>query len=255
MSTDRADRAAAALVDAWQALMAAHPDAWTEVSDGISACATGIPSPGLNGVWCSRRDPDPREIRRLLGELKARELPHLLQLRPGSDDAAVSVANQEGLATDDDVPLMWLDDPETLDRAHAAAPDLAIRELGRDDASLHPLTAAAGFEENPEHFVRLLPPPVMAMDGVRAYVGEIDGQVVTTALGVTRQDYVAVFNVATPPPHRRRGYGAAITARVVADGLAAGASWAWLQSSPSGHRVYEALGFETLERWQCWVRI
>jgi hypothetical protein len=42
---------------------------------------------------------------------------------------------------------------------------------------------------------------------------------------------------------------------VVADGLAAGASWAWLQSSAAGYRVYEALGFETVERWRCWVRV
>jgi predicted GNAT family acetyltransferase len=72
---------------------------------------------------------------------------------------------------------------------------------------------------------------------------------------VTLDDYVGVFNVATPPEHRRRGYGAAITARVVSDGLAAGARWAWLQSSPAGYRVYEELGFRTLERWLAWVRV
>jgi predicted GNAT family acetyltransferase len=94
----------------------------------------------------------------------------------------------------------------------------------------------------------------MSAYGLRAYVGEVEGQVVTTALGVTRGEFVGVFNVATPPVHRGHGYGAGITARTVRDGLAAGARWAWLQSSAESHRLYEKLGFETLERWRCWVR-
>ena len=61
--------------------------------------------------------------------------------------------------------------------------------------------------------------------------------------------------LATPADHRRHGYGAAITAHVVEDGFANSASWAWLQSSPSGYAVYEALGFRTLERWLTWVRV
>jgi acetyltransferase (GNAT) family protein len=223
--------------------------------DGVMACATGIPTPGLNGVWCSRRDPDPAEIRRLLGELSSRGLPHMLQLRPGGEQAAAAVPEEEGLTRADDMPLMRLDEPAALERALAAAPGLDIRRLGPEDGDLHARTAASGFGEKPEHFVRLLPPPVMGADGVRAYAGEVDGEIVTTALGVAREDYVAVFNVGTPAEHRRRGYGAAITARVVLDGLADGASWAWLQSSPAGHRLYEALGFRTLERWLCWVRL
>jgi N-acetylglutamate synthase len=255
MSSEPADQAAAALADTWQVLMRAHPDAWTEVSDGISACVTGIPSAGLNGIWCSSRDPDPGELRRLLGEVRGRGVPHLLELRPGTSEAALAVAADSDLVPADDMPLMRLEDPARLEGARAAAPELSIRGLRSDEAALHAEVAAAGFGENPDHFVRLLPPVVMQVDGLRAYVGEVDGEVVTTALGVTLGDCVGVFNVATPSEHRRRGYGAAITARVVEDGLAAGARWAWLQSSPSGYRVYEALGFRTLERWLSWVRV
>jgi hypothetical protein len=44
-----------------------------------------------------------------------------------------------------------------------------------------------------------------------------------------------------------------MTARVIYDGLVAGAEWAWLQSSPAGYNVYERLGFRTVELWDCWV--
>ena len=168
--------------------------------------------------------------------------------------AALAVAAEGDLVPVDDMPIMRLDDPAKLDAARVAAPRLVIRELEPDEAAIHAHVAASGFGEDPNHFVRLLPPAVMSVAGLRTYVGEIDGEVVTTALGVTRRDCVGVFNVATPPEHQRRGYGAAITVRVVDDGLREGARWAWLQSSPSGYRVYEALGFRTLERWLTWVR-
>jgi hypothetical protein len=255
VSADPADRAAAALVDTWGHLMALHPDAWMVTRDGVAACATGIPSPGLNGVWCAGRDPDPAEVRRLLGLLAARGLPHVLQMRPDTGPAALAVPEAEGMTPDEDVPLMRLDDPARLEPADEAVPELAVRRLGADEAAIHAQTAAAGFGQDVGHFLRLLPPPVMSAYGLRAYVGEVEGQIVTTALGVTRGDAVGVFNVATPAQHRSRGYGAAITARTVQDGLAAGARWAWLQSSASSHRVYEALGFETLEQWRCWVRL
>ena len=255
MSADAADRTAAALVETWRALMEVHPEATIEESDGISACVTGIPAVGLNGVFCATRDPDPDELRRLLAAVRSRGVPHLLELRPGTPDDALAVATESDLVPADDMPLMRLDDPAALDAASAAAPGLAIRELSPDEAALHATVAASGFGEDPEHFVRLLPPQVLALDALRAYVGQVDGEVVSTAVGVTLDDFVGVFNVATPSRHRRRGYGAAITARVVSDGFAAGASWSWLQSSPSGYGIYERLGFRTLERWLSWVRV
>jgi predicted GNAT family acetyltransferase len=57
---------------------------------------------------------------------------------------------------------------------------------------------------------------------------------------------VGVFNVATPPEHRRKGYGARITAKAVASGFRHGAESAFLQASEMGFGVYEALGFRTV---------
>jgi ribosomal protein S18 acetylase RimI-like enzyme len=95
---------------------------------------------------------------------------------------------------------------------------------------------------------------MVGVEGMRCYVGEVDGRAVATGLGFTVDDHVGIFNVATSPEVRRRGYGAALTARATEDGLAAGAGWAWLQSSPSGYRVYERLGFRPVERWDvCWL--
>ena len=156
------------------------------------------------------------------------------------------------MVRDEDIPLMVAEDPTQLGAAQAVS-GLTIRELSPDEAHLHARLAAAGFEAPVEMFLQLMTPSVLAAPGVRCYVGEAHGQPVTTGLGVKLGSYVAIFNIATPPGQRRRGYGAAVTARAVADGLAAGAKWSWLQASPAGYKVYERLGFRTVETWQCWL--
>jgi ribosomal protein S18 acetylase RimI-like enzyme len=85
-------------------------------------------------------------------------------------------------------------------------------------------------------------------------VGEVGGEPVTTGLGFTFGGSVSIFDIATLPAHRRRGYGAAVTVQAIRDGLSSGASWAWLQSSAAGLSVYERLGFRTVESWPCWIR-
>ena len=151
-----------------------------------------------------------------------------------------------------EIPLMVLEDPVQLVAAQSVE-RLVIRQLAPAEADVHSHMAAAGFEAPVEMFQQLTTPSTLSMDGVRCYVGEVDGEPVTTGMGFTVGSHVAIMNVATPPSHRGHGYGTAVTARAASDGLAAGAAWAWLQASPAGLSVYERLGFRTVEAWSCWV--
>jgi hypothetical protein len=116
-----------------------------------------------------------------------------------------------------------LTDPRALG-VTPQAEGLVIRELQPAEADKYASAAAAGFEAPVELFEQLMTPRMLKAPGVRAYIGEVDGQPVTTGLGVTLGSHVGIFNIATPPAHRGRGYGAAVTARAVADGLDAGAT-------------------------------
>ena len=131
--------------------------------------------------------------------------------------------------------------------------NLQIRQLAPEEALLHARIAARGFEAPEEPFVQLMTPAVLRQPGVRCYVGEIDGNPVTTGLGVTLGTSVGIFDIATPPEHRGKGLAAAVTARAVTDGLNNGARWSYLQSSSAGYEIYRRLGFLTLERWDCWT--
>jgi ribosomal protein S18 acetylase RimI-like enzyme len=156
------------------------------------------------------------------------------------------------LVREEDTPLMALVEGAALNSADVPA-GVSIRELPADEAALHARVAALGFEAPEWMFAQFLTPSVLALPGVRCYVAEQGDEAVATGLGVTAGDSVAIFNIATPTEHRRNGYGAAVTARAVSDGLMAGADWAWLQSSPAGLGVYQRLGFEVVETWQCWA--
>ncbi len=135
----------------------------------------------------------------------------------------------------------------------AANPDLQMRQLTSKERELHVSIASAGFDAPAALFEELVSEPLFALPGFRAYVGSSHDEPVTTALAMTEKDHVGVYNVATLPAHRGRGYGAAVTAQAVLDGFASGASFAVLQSSDAGFAVYQRLGFRTVESWESWI--
>jgi ribosomal protein S18 acetylase RimI-like enzyme len=210
-----------------------------------------VPVAGLNGVVVDRIDADLGDVESLLDAVAATGLPYFLEARPGCGVLLADLATQRGMERGDDLPLMVL---ERVDGLPDASPDgLRVRRLAPDEAQVHADVAAAGFEAPHEIFRQLMTPAVLNLAGMCCYVGEVDGQSVTTGYGLTVGDFVGIFNVATPPSERRRGYGAAITARAVRDGMADGARWAWLQASPAGFPMYERLGFQTIEAWHQWL--
>jgi hypothetical protein len=89
-------------------------------------------------------------------------------------------------------------------------------------------------------------PEVAAIPGVRIYVGRLDDEPVTTAIGWTAHAATGIVQVATAPPNRSRGYARAVTSRAVLEGFGAGADLAWLQASGPGQRLYRNLGFRPI---------
>lgn len=252
MSTN-ADTVAAALIAVWQHLVAAIPDGWTSGGTGALAAVTGIEFPTLNGVWIESVNADPGRTSDLLDHVAATGLPHCLQVRPGAVARFTELASARGMNRDDHmIPLMVLEDSGRLAITQTVG-GLQIRELRPDEAVIHAQIAAVGFEAPEEMFLQLITPAVLALPGVHCYLGEVDGLPVTTGLSVVIDAYVGIFNIATPPERRRRGYGAAVTARAIEDAFKGGSTWAFLQSSAPGFPIYEALGFRTVEDWTCWL--
>jgi GNAT superfamily N-acetyltransferase len=114
---------------------------------------------------------------------------------------------------------------------------------GMDD---HLRTAALGFGM-PESMLRaFVAGDLWQQPGRIVYVGYVAGEPVTTGLGVRTGNTIGVYNIATIESARKRGYGAAMTERIAADGAVAGCDVATLQASAMGRPIYERLGYRTV---------
>ncbi len=77
------------------------------------------------------------------------------------------------------------------------------------------------------------------------YLALKNGVGVATGSLLKSDDGAYVFNIATLDQERRKGYATALSSRLIADGIAAGAARVGLVASPEGTVFWERLGFET----------
>lgn len=82
-----------------------------------------------------------------------------------------------------------------------------------------------------------------------SFVGYVDGEPVSTTSLVSGAGVTGVYNVATLPGSRRRGFGEAIMRRALAEmERERGPGRVILQSTPAGLKLYERMGFRTVAR-------
>jgi GNAT superfamily N-acetyltransferase len=244
-----ADHLIPAMTDVWRQVNTRIPGSRLLRKDGAAAWITGIQSPAFNTVLLERVDPPVSSVAALLDEAAEAGVPFTLSLRPGCDPMLAGLAAARGMKAGEHLPLMVLDATAGIG-AIKQARGLDIRQLAPHEAAQHTRVAAAAFGGPEERFMPS--PDLMLVDGLRCYAGEVDGRSVATGIGITAGGSTGIFSVATDPEFQHRGFGTAVTARAVADGVLAGAAWCWLHASSDGYRVYRNLGFRTVETWSRW---
>jgi GNAT superfamily N-acetyltransferase len=221
------------------------PGSLVQTEGGVTAFGTGLPIPLFNQVVVTAADATDAGMDAAIRALQARGAPFYLVLRRGIDDHFGSLAIDLGLAQVADLlPGMAVSPiPPAVDVPEGHEIRRIADAAGLDD---HVRTLAEAFEI-PEPIVRpWIGEELWRRNGCAVYVGYSDGQPVTTGFGVRSGTTIGVYNIATLEPARRRGYGAAMTARVAADGAAEGCDVAILQASEMGRPIYERLGFRTV---------
>ncbi len=240
-----ADLVAAAAAEGLETYARAFTGGRTERRAGVLLAMSGAPAANLNAVISSEANPDPAGVSMALAELAARGLPHSLQGRPGAHLQLRRLARRFRLRRAGELQLLALPRAERLGGL-AAHSELTLRRLAPDEGALHGRIVAAAFGAEPGLIQRLYPDELLGHERIRVLVGETGGgAAVTTAMAIVLEGKVGVYDVATLPSHRRRGYGGAITAACIREG----AGWAFLQSTWESLSLYRRLGFAEIERW------
>jgi ribosomal protein S18 acetylase RimI-like enzyme len=244
-----AEKVARALGANAEAMAVGLPGGWASGPPQARAVVTGLPVPTMNGVCAFDETALPAMIERSLDEVRAAGVPFALLARPGGHASASRIAQAWALTTTDElIPLMATAQPVCAPQVEG----LHIRRLDDSELGMHGKIAEQAFGVAANVF-DTVSEAALVVPGTKLHLGEVDGQPVTTSLSMTTGGATGVFNVATAPEHRGRGYGTAITAHAVSAGFDGGARFVWLQSSRAGHAIYERLGFRTLEHWSCWL--
>jgi GNAT superfamily N-acetyltransferase len=224
-------------------------------SGGVTSISTRLPVLLFNVVVIDALDATEDGLASAVCYMRDRGTEFVVNLRLGTDDRFVELVGALGLVPMSDEP--WLPGM-ALTPIPTDDPDLPPRyEIRRvtDAAGLadHVRTGAVGSDLSEDLFRAVMTDATLATDGVVVYVGYLDGEPVTTGLGVRTGSTLGVYNIATIPSARGRGYGGAMTSRVALDGAAAGCDVAILQASRMGFSVYERLGYRTVVEYMGYV--
>ncbi len=177
----------------------------------------------------------------------------VVRLREGVDDRFIATLTGARLVAAGEAATIPGMVAFPIDRGAIAPTRLSGFEIQKitDGAGLeaHRRMVAEGFGSDPAVASGTICAELLNRSEGAGYVGYLDGEPVVSGLGWRTGRTIGVYSIATIPAARRHGYGAAMTARVVTDGLAAGCEVAALQASVLGRPIYERLGFEVAVRY------
>jgi GNAT superfamily N-acetyltransferase len=224
---------------------------------GVVTILSGLPMDWFDQVLIELQEATPAAL--LAAVATARQSGHrfVVRLREGLDDRFIPTIMRAGLiragpAASATGMVAFPIDPDAI-QSHRTR-GLAIRRV-TDAASIeeHREVSTAGFGSDPMVARGTACSALLARPECDLYLGYQWDAPVVSGLGWRTGRTIGVFSIATIESARRRGYGAAMTARVMADGVAAGCDVAALQASEMGRPIYERLGFRTVVRYTAYT--
>jgi hypothetical protein len=226
---------------------------------GVLTLLTGLPMDWFNQILIEGEHATPAAVLDAVIQARGQGIDFVVRLRQGIDDRFIPTLIQAGLepeAPQTAIPGMVAFPIDRDAVAKQAVPELDIQRV-TDAAGIdaHRQTATAGFGADPAVAQGTVCANLLGRPDCAVYLGDAGGDPVVSGLGWRTGRTIGVYSIATIASARRRGYAAAMTARVVADGALAGCDVAALQASEMGRPIYERLGFRTVITYAAYTEI
>jgi len=224
---------------------------------GVVTILTGLPFDWFNQVLIERDGATTPGVMNALALARGQGQRFVVRLREGTDDHFIPTLGEAGLvpagqATMTPGMLAFPIDQDAI--ARHAEPGLDVwRVIDAAGMDAHRQVVTAGFGSDPSVALGTVCLDLLHRAGCIVCVGYAGGTPVVSGLGWRTGRTIGVYSIATIESGRQRGFGAAMTAHVVTDGLLAGCDSAALQASEMGRPIYERLGFRTVVRYSAYM--
>lgn len=249
-----ADRAAAGLHAHWRAQCAWVAGGEVAEHDGVLLTVTNLSDETLNCAFVPGTPSDPESaVDWFVAEFERRGLRPGMELREGHHPDVEDLLKRRGFTVVVRRPAMVL---RPLAVPHVEThPLVEIREVVSDaDLTAFQAIQSEVFDMRQDVATAFLPRRGADADGVRWFLATYDDVDCATAAVSVSEHGAGVVGVGTLAAYRHRGIGRAVTAAAVAWAAGHDADLAWLYPSAMAQRMYERLGFTTLDDVaQVWV--
>jgi N-acetylglutamate synthase len=239
------------VVSTWRGALGHGASLWAgngrvEVEPHRWLAFSGAKSLDYNLIVC--HGPDPDDLRRSINDVTAAKVPAVIMLG-GKALGWSNLLAAEGWVCIGATPIEVMTDLGVT----AIDPDVRIVRPEELPVAQEMLSTAFNI---PPALARVALPAATAENPRREVWGLFVGGEMVTCLGcVDVGNCLAMWSLATPPQHRRHGYGGRLTTGVVAckrdEGLI---DTAMFWASPDGESLYRKIGFTVVEYLQKWTR-
>jgi ribosomal protein S18 acetylase RimI-like enzyme len=239
----------------------AYAECWRLICTGISgsliwesptvfAGLSRLPSPMMNGVIVTG-NADATAVSDAVAAAAVAAKRNVVIDRSGRSAPVDAWLDDQGYDLVQTAPVMVQSDPHPGFRQHSRA--RIERANTPDAAEAHARVVSRVFNLGIEDVLASMSPANLHRRELSVRIGFLGDEPVSTAMSVVANGVGCVYNVATLGEFQGRGLGRALTETVITDSVAAGAEQIMLQSSEAGLRLYESLGFRTIDEWSNWV--
>jgi ribosomal protein S18 acetylase RimI-like enzyme len=226
--------------------------------DGIQYVDCSAASDTFNTVY--GRPGDAALMRDITTYYRERDRPAAWWLCPETmDDSSMALLRDHGWAKEEQETGMFLVLPPEL--PERACPGLTIQACRTaEDIEVFGHVLASIFEDgNPSEaenvraiYARFSGVAAGASSEMVLLNGYAEGQAVATAVVFFTGEVAGIFDIATRPEHRCRGFGSAMFAAALHTAAEGGARLAVLQASPDGLNIYQRAGFNPVGTFEVW---
>ena len=244
----------------FRALASARPGAENRVSSGVEVISLGVRFQMFNAAFLSKAVSEETDLeRRILAarvRFGVRGIPWSFWLcdgllTPELNCWAPRLFEKHGLRLATQMPGMV---SEQFPPPNRKLPPIEVAEVC-DALTLNSFRdiGSACFRVPVAWFEEVFDGQSMARTPFRGWVGYADGKPVTTAATVADGAALGLYNVATLPGFRSRGYAEALMRAAIGREEFAGKRPVVLQSTTAGIELYQRLGFRRITNFRVWT--